>query len=1039
MIYKGLKTVLALLCVGLCIVSCSDDNTNQGDLGASLLPIDDVTVDPLGDEFTVAYTSVKPWTMEIKGDGSWLTVSKFGGESGTTSIQFKVGPNESKFRECSVCFYDISTRELMDAFNIAQDIIVLSVDKKQFNFGWAKSSDNGQCLNVESNIEWALTVSDSQNFILDYEGAEAGGAEGGRSVQVKAARNNFAVAPNQTLVSLKPVKRNNKGNKVALDSSLESRLTQQIKLTQDYLIFLVNDARSAVELEAFSELGFDYVKDGYVSAEDHLTTQTVYVTSEVENWGYDSADIANRLSTWGVELTQKSQNESAALTQQYGRPITVTELEIKVKKPNPGKQSRNCSFDFFVVAGNGERASRPVNLSQKAYVFDNECVGSSEFENLSGEAELQVVTTGPWYIDPATVPSWLKISQYSGVGNAVIAVKAENQNLTFDDYRTTLAVYTGINDLEYTKNFTQKRFVFEISGTDQFDGALPRLDVSDHMIYVTSSGPWTLKVASADLDDGKDWLSVDVFKGDAGERIPVTLKARSSNPDKSNERGKAVSITSNLHEIDGAWPAKAQTQFQFVQDRYRFEIAKNGVAVNKDNFKAYAAETSKLKMTCSAPWKISDIPDWLNFDIKSGDGYSYPEINVTASNNTGSTWTNPRQADIKVSSDVNGDGSYSDTQILTISQDAFVFKVTSSQTTYNVETLNTKTYTLNVDITEGAQWSVTSDSWLGVSGSTTRTGSGTVSFTPQQNGNLFDRKGNLVVKCNVLNHVPQSTYTVSQPKYRFDSTPVTLSTFAEYNPTAQSIVIDCMGSWQAESLPSWVQLSQNTGSGIAAITVTPKLNDTAAERSATFKIVSTVGGVRNEKLISISQRDFVWQLETQSGDIKFDVIPTSSETVRFKSSGEWTASADKSFVTFDKTSGSGNRNLASEVNITLQPNYTFEQRQATVTLRSSVVSSKLLQINIVQPKYEFEVGAIDTAFESNTSTKSLTVKSSGKVNASSSDSWLTCKVISDKITFTASANNTGKERTATVVITTEHYSETNKNFYKEIQFSQKSK
>jgi hypothetical protein len=125
--------------------------------------------------------------------------------------------------------------------------------------------------------------------------------------------------------------------------------------------------------------------------------------------------------------------------------------------------------------------------------------------------------------------------------------------------------------------------------------------------------------------------------------------------------------------------------------------------------------------------------------------------------------------------------------------------------------------------------------------------------------------------------------------------------------------------------------------------------------------------------------------------------------------------------------------------INVLPNYTLEPRQATVVIQSSVITSKKIQVAVSQPKYDFEIGSTDNTFASTGGTKSVSVKSSGQVIASSKDSWLTCNVSGGTMTFTASANETGVERTTTVTVTTEHYSATNKALYKEIQFKQLAK
>ena len=165
--YKGLKSIFALLCVGLLMVSCSDSHL-QNAAGPTVLPIEDVTVHPLGDEFTVAYTAKHPWKILLSGvESNWLTASVVKGDIGTTSITFKVNPNiVDGDRSCNISFCNSNSNKVLDSFCVSQEMVVLSTDVSSHNFGWQKSSDNGSLLSITSNIEWALTLNDDK---IDFD------------------------------------------------------------------------------------------------------------------------------------------------------------------------------------------------------------------------------------------------------------------------------------------------------------------------------------------------------------------------------------------------------------------------------------------------------------------------------------------------------------------------------------------------------------------------------------------------------------------------------------------------------------------------------------------------------------------------------------------------------------------------------------------------------------------------------------------------------------------------------------------------------
>lgn len=1003
-----------------------------------LLPIEDVvTVHPMGDTFSVAYTSIGDWKMEMK-DGyetpSWISPSVKSGKRGTTVVNFSVQPNLIEDRVCTITF---RSGGIEKSFDVSQEELYLNISQGSFNFGWEKSGDTGQIFNVESNVEWVVDVEDEDKFSVDYSKLSAGYATGNEAVTIKAIENNLAMSSAQSNLVVRPIRLNNKGEVVALDKEVETYLKKDIELTQDFLIFVVENFNSDADLDSFSELGDDYVRSGAVSAGDHITRQTVVVTSEVDDWGYSMSDINTSLNTWGISLTKKSQYLSDKLTQQYGRDINVTELEICVAKPNPEKKTRTGNFDLYLTTREGEHVNRTITLHQDAYQFDTDGNATVEFENLSGQAEFEISTTGPWHFNESEIPSWLTVYPLSGVGTATISVKADSQNLNFKDNSTDLVVYSGLNDMKSDQKFTQKKFIFKIEGADQFAEPLSRLDLSEYIVYVTSSGPWTLNCSSGSGDDGKDWLNVDKVKGNAGERIPVILKAKSVNPNKQNQRVKDILITSDLHESSGEWPQAAKSLFTFVQDKFRFEFSKGGNMITSQDFAAYTKGDNKstFRMECSAPWKITDVPSWLTFSTLEGDGMVYPDITVVAKNNTGAEWAKSRQANIIVMSDINSDGTYSESKTLVVTQDQFVFNIQSATTSYNVETLNDKTYTIPVTVTDGAEWSIICDSWIGLTGGSTRTGTGSITFKPQQNGNLTSRNGYVKVQCDALDNPQQSAFMIKQGAYSFDSTEETIPRFNEVSPGSYNVSVGCMGNWNIEDKPNWLTVSPSSGFGNTTLTVSPDVNG-GYERNAVVKVVSTVSGVRHEKRINVSQLDFVWTTVSDFTAITADVLDNQSKTLSFKSSGAWTASSSNEFVTLDKTNGDGGRDVTSSVELQILPNYTLKQRRADVEIKSKDFGGKKLVVSVTQPGYVFDIkNPSSNVFNSSGGDITVNAECSGSLKVDCGDAtWLTYSVKGGKIVFTASAN-TSKERTAKVVIKSEHFKENNE-LYKEIELLQ---
>ena len=1025
MMYKVFKIFAAQLCVVSMLLSCSEDSSlQQGKGDMSVLPIGDVKVHPLGDKFSVAYTSTTAWKVVCKDDATgyspkWMDVpSETARKMGTSVLEFSVNANVEdgrSDRRCTVSFWDTSKNEKVKSFVISQDAVILEVDAESLDFGWKKAVKQ---LRVNSNVEWTLQVNgrNADKFDVEWESVDATVDMAEEKVcELTTKTHNFSTDDLTAEISIRPVKRNNKGEDQAYVG-----LDTKVALSQDFLIFIVNDTVDELTyLNNFSELGQTYVSGGEVNAEEHVTEQTVTVVSETD-WAFDTSKFSD---DWGLEVVRSAETEKVYVS---GREAVMTTLEIAVKSPNPALTPRDAMLELYVDAGD-DKASRNLKVVQEGYQFEGILVGSETYENIGGERTIDVRTRGPWYIEEALIPEWLIVSPTSGIGNGTIALQTKGQNLNFTDNTGKITINSSLNTLSQPTDFKQDKFIFEVAGMDNFKNSFSRLDLTDHPVTVTSSGAWSLNISSASSDDGEDWLYVDNEQGETGETA-VTFRAKSSNPDKDGERAKKVVIISDLHKDMSPVPSEAVKEFEFTQDRFRFEFIKNNVEATGENFVAYksSSNTYDFEMRCSAPWKVEDKPSWLTVSKESGDGTSYPMITVTASNNIATDWDQPREGKIVVLSDPEGNGAYSDRKELAFTQDAFVFKVVANKS-YSVNALNTDSYDISINVTSGATWRLTpKDSWAGVD-NTSGTGNGQVAFTPLQNGTLSNRSTTMTITCPALNDSPQEVVTVNQSAYRFNSTAVTLPEFVELDAASLSVSVDCMGPWTLANCPGWLTVSPSSGTGNATLTVKPQKNTGAVRGPVTFNVKSVVGGVTHTKNITVSQRDYQWEAISNPGKLEATVLEGGSVGVKFKSSGAWEAATNKDFVTVTPTSGSGGRDVEQNVMLQVGANYFTNTQSALVTINSKDDSNLKITLNVSQPAYEWNVGKTSKAIDVAGGSVDATVKSTGKVkvdNATVPD-WLEYKESSGKITFTAEKNETGAPRSAKITVKSEHFNYNN--------------
>ena len=1057
MIYKGLKILSAFLSAAL-IVSCTEDSAlQQGSVSDGILPIENTTVHQLGDSFKVAYTSPVDWRMTMKENDTsavpeWLTASVVSGKAGTTVITFtvdpNVDPNVDKCRKCEVKFSRKGDAEVMESFIISQEKAVLEVSETEFEFGWRKS-EGEKSFDVETNLEWDYEVvgTDSTYFSVDITGVVnkdgtkgSGNAEDNAKVNVKvnAKAPNFGTQDYEAEITIKPVKRNNKGEKIEsdkLDSKVRKALdglTRTIKVSQDYLIFQVDDD----ELQSFSELGADYVDTASVNAEAYLTEQTITITCEAD-WDYDSSDVPD----W-LELIPSTEEDVDV----GDRKAKCKTLEIKVKEPNPGESQRDAAIDFYVMADDDIREKRTVTIYQDGYEFDLSAPEDLSFDNLSTETKtLQLTTKGPWSIELDPDQKWLSMSPMSGVGDSKITIEAKDQNLLFEDLGYAMTIKSDLNDLDDLCQFSQDKFEFKVEWPNEFGSAMSRLDTGEYKVYVTSSGSWTLAIEADGSDDGSDWLNVSVNSGEAGEKIPVTINAKTANPDKESQRGKVIKITSDLHKNNDSWPEKALDSNKFIQDKFSFDIVRDDVDITKQptNFVAYKedANTSEFKMQCSAPWIIDvnrDWDDWISFSEYAGTGEKYPTITMTAEDNVYEKWDESRDAVITVKSDPLGDGSYSDSKTFKVTQDALVFTV-AALNEYPVGALNDKDWAFSVLATEGLPWTMTvsdEDTWVGCE-TTDYKGSKDVTFKPFYNGTLSDRDGNITISSSVIKNLNPTTMTVKQSAYEFDNTPVTLDGFKELNPESKCFNLVCMGPWKVEACPDWVTVDPSDGSGDSKLTVTLDKNTATGDpRSCTIKIVSQVGGVEHTKEVTVVQNPFTWEItpsENISTDnvLKVDALNGGEGSVSLICSGSWKASADSAYVTVSTEKGEreGKVEVTGEgegkVVVTVDPNYTTSQRTAKVTVSSDNNTDLKYELSVLQEAYVFE---LDTLFTEKISYKGgdvIKFKCSEEPDVTPTEgcNWLETKYEGNVLTITAQKNTTSSDREADVTISSPHNSD----------------
>lgn len=1071
--YRVLRSTWILFAMFSLLTACKKDSQDAyGDGDMSFLPLsEEMNIHPLGDVITVTYTSEHNWKMKFDGSDqmpSWIALSSTSGSAGTVNLDFVVSPNLSGRQNIvKITFRSINSGQTLDECTIIQQPAIIDVDKEDFTLGWKAQEDEANTFKVTSNIQWRMTLKNEEDFeettdkcdnlcgVIkeDFDMTDV-------PVSFRRTRNNLSLEDKVAEFKIEPVKLDKDGKEETLRSDVKSELTKTVRVSQDYLIFLLEKDDAVVDsgagelpLGGFTELGKEGVEtySENINVEEHVVSQDFTVISEMD-WTYAS----DALSQVGGELEELTSEEDS-----YDDRLVIKKtLRLHMHKPNPLRETFEYGLKLWAVED--EEAYRTVKVGQKPYQFDLTSK-NVVYENIGGESTFTINTSGPWKMETSELEWISSVDPVQGFGPTEIKVVAEDRNLNFNDNVKNLKFVSELHqDLSETLEATQERFVFEVSEDDALK-ALSRLDTRQYDMRVTSSGPWKMEILDAS-ESGNDWLGMSVleegktefaYEGQEAYAETIKVSARTKNPYEDQDRKVTVNIYSMLHaDTEGDWKGQDKHSFTVTQERFRFDIQNSqndDTEFSQADFVAYKSGTNSQKfyLKCSAKWMLESVPSWLKFDKESGDG-EYLTLTMNAETNKSDA---PRSATLKIKADVDEDGQYDDREgEITVTQAGFVFKVDSgnydSAKAFGAlnSTKDQKSVTVRITTTDEAGWDITCADWVGAS-KTSGTNTADLTFTPKDNSTKSARNASVVIRSKVTGQ--SSTISFSQDAYVFDETAKTFSTLFEEISSknkAQEVDVTCTeGAGWTVNAPSWIKVTGTgtsevtKGTGTTKLKITTKENNlsTTTDRTDYVIIKSDIGGY--EKRVTVKQRKYTWSVSGMS-DLTLDPDEDASQNISIQSSGNWTAEFDKQdsdFVSLSVASGVGNRLSTISTRLEVEKNYTQQKREAVLTIQSehSANASNLKQqMRITQDRYVYEVSVPDMEFEAdkdltNTSVKGLKCTGDLEVSKPSSASWIKEVKISSSgtLTVTVEENEETKPREAKVTIQSEDYRATDSN------------
>ncbi|HEY4787466.1 MAG TPA: BACON domain-containing carbohydrate-binding protein [Bacteroidales bacterium] len=587
------------------------------------------------------------------------------------------------------------------------------------------------------------------------------------------------------------------------------------------------------------------------------------------------------------------------------------------------------------------------------------------------DTSFDIVSNGDWTISSSA--TWVKINKTYGANNATVSFSVQ-ANTTNVIRSATILVQGGAKPV--TINITQYApgYHFLVLSTNSLN--IGAEENSTATFGIISDSPWSISFSN-------NFLTADVTSGSKNATITLTADPNYTLTSRVCQATVAIQGISQTLNI-------TQAAFVPVLD----------VSTNQADLTSPGESTVSFDITSNISWKTDlGSSDWLYISPWSGSLDKKVDI-IAQANKTGIA----RSATIELSSN---DNRYQLSKTITVAQTAA--KLNLSVTALNMAAENNSNAYFSV-LSDADEWSITSsDSWLIPS-----TGKGSynasVTLTGQTNTLITSRTATITVSGYGITKTITVTQAGSAPKLSIIAGPISLPAAGGSSSTFN---ISSNTNWTVSSSQSWLNVSNESGSGDATITVTASsTNTTTTDRQA----IVTISGAGTSYQLSVTQAFSGATLTVSNTTLGVGATEGSEASFSITSNADWTVRCSESWLIADKGYGTGNGN----VTIKAVENPLLSERTASVFVSGA---GKTLEIIITQAAGTLSLLTSTNAITigaSEGSTGLFSITSNTSWTISCSDSWLSASLNSGSgnasVLITASANTASAERVATMTI-----------------------
>lgn len=343
-------------------------------------------------------------------------------------------------------------------------------------------------------------------------------------------------------------------------------------------------------------------------------------------------------------------------------------------------------------------------------------------------------------------------------------------------------------------------------------------------------------------------------------------------------------------------------------------------------------------------------------------------------------------------------------QMVTITQTPLQTSISTENISIDFDqNKNSKVYTLgNIS----GSYSVSSDaSWLTIK-KNKNAGIVDITISVDANENDDDRTSKAYVYIDANKSIRYS-FSVSQKGNHIEVQPSTLSYTADGG--VYTVEVSTMGRWKATTQDEWITPQESSSSCRIAVATNNSLQSRTG--SVVFSRINDSNEVIGRTItLPVSQQ--ARQISSDTQTMQFG--PEAADKVlSISSDASWTLSTNDSWIAFSPTSGNGD----AKVTVFVSENTSSSSRTGTLYLKCL---DKTIEIIITQNTAYLNTSSNSIRFDAKGGEELLSFASNVSWKLSCTESWIVCSQYEGfgdaNITLKAVNNDSGKERSATIVI-----------------------